>query len=111
MVNEVLTRRELSAHLYPAIEVLHAYAQHDIQTLVSSDIYLPALVSVHHASTIFGDIGLSVGGTANAFGDIGLSVDGTAKAFGDLCHGSPQVAEAVLSSLSALLNSTENVVP
>ena len=97
MVNEVLTRRELSAHLYPAIEVLHAYAQHDIQTLVSSDIYLPALVSVHHASTIFGDIG--------------LSVDGTAKAFGDLCHGSPQVAEAVLSSLSALLNSTENVVP
>jgi hypothetical protein len=111
MVNEALTRRERSAHLYPAIGVLYAYAQHDLQTLVSSDIYLPALVSVHHAATIFGDIGLSVGGTANAFGAIGLSVDGTAKAFGDLFHGSPQVVEAVLSSLSALLNSTENVVP
>jgi hypothetical protein len=97
MVNEVLTRRELSAHLYPAIEVLYAYAQHDLQTLVSSDIYLPALVSVHHASTIFGDIG--------------VSVDGTAKAFGDLSSGSPLVVEAVLSSLSALLNSTGNVVP
>jgi hypothetical protein len=97
MINEVLTRRGLSSHLYPAIEVLYAYAQHDLQTLVSSDIYLPALVSVHHASTIFGDIG--------------FSVDGTAKAFGDLSSGSPQVVEAVLSSLSALLNSTGNVVP
>jgi hypothetical protein len=97
MVNEVLTRRELSAHLYPAIEVLYAYAQHDLQTLVSSDIYLPALVSVHHASTIFGDIGLAVGGTA--------------KAFGDLCRGSPQVVESVVGSLAALLNSTGNIVP
>jgi hypothetical protein len=97
MVNEVLTRLELSAHLYPAIEVLHSYAQHDLQTLASSDIYLPALVSVHHASTIFGDIG--------------LSVEGTAKAFGDLCHGSPHVVEAIMSSLSALLNLTGNVVP
>jgi hypothetical protein len=97
MVNEVLTRRELSAHLYPAIAVLYAYAQHDLQTLVSSDIYLPALVSVHHASTIFGDIGLAVGGTA--------------KAFGDLCRGSPQVVESVMGSLAALFNSTGNVVP
>jgi hypothetical protein len=97
MVNEVLTRRELSAHLYPAIAVLYAYAQHDLQTLVSSDIYLPALVSVHHASTIFGDIGLAVGGTA--------------KAFGDLCRGSPQVVESVMGSLAALLNSTGNIVP
>ena len=97
MVNEVLTRREMSAHLYSAIEVLNAYAQHDLQTLSSSDIYLPALVSVHHASTIFGDIG--------------LSVDGTAKAFGDLSHGSSQVMESVMSSLAALLNSTRNVVP
>jgi hypothetical protein len=97
MVNEVLTRRELSAHLYPAIEILYAYAQHDLQTLVSSDIYLPALVSVHHASTIFGDIG--------------SSVDGTAKAFGDLCSGSPQVVESVMGSLAALLNSTGNIVP
>lgn len=97
MVNEVLTRREISTHLYPAMEVLHAYARHDLQTLSSSDIYLPALVSVHHASTIFGDIG--------------LSVDGTAKALGDLCHGSPQVMDSVMSSLAALLNSTGNVVP
>jgi len=97
LVNEVLTRREISAHLYPAIEVLYAYAQHDLQTLVSSDINLPALVSVHHASTVFGDIG--------------LSVDGTTKAFGDLCHGSPQVMESVMSSLAALLKSTGNVVP
>lgn len=97
MVNEVLTRRELSAHLYPAIEVLYAYAQHDLQTLVSSEIYLPALVSAHHASTVFGGIG--------------LSVDSTAKAFGDLCHGSPEVVEAVRNSLAALLDSTGNVVP
>jgi len=97
MVNEVLTHRELSAHLYPAIEVLHAYAQHDLQTLVSSDIYLPALVSVHHA--------------ANIFGDIGVPVDSSAKAFGDMCHGSPQVVDGVMSSLAALLNSTGNVVP
>ena len=96
MVNEVLTRRELSAHLYPAIEVLYAYAQHDLQTLVSSDIYLPALVSVHHASTIFGDIG--------------LVVNNIAKASGDLCSTSPQVVESVMDSLAALLNSTGNVV-
>jgi hypothetical protein len=97
MVNEVLSRRELSEHLYPAIEVLHAYAQHDVQTLALSDIYLPALVSVHHASTIFGDIG--------------LAVNGTAQAFGDLCSASPQVVESVMGSLAALLNSTGNVVP
>jgi hypothetical protein len=97
MVNEVLTRRKLSAHLYPAIEVLYAYAQHDLQTLVSSDIYLPALVSVHHASTIFGDLG--------------VSVDSTAKAFGKLCSDSLQVVDSVMASLAALLNSTGNVVP
>jgi hypothetical protein len=97
MVNEVLTRRELSEHLYPAVEVLYAYAQHDLQTLASSDIYLPALVSVRHASTIFGDIG--------------LAVNGAAQTFGDLCSASPQVVESVMGSLAALLNSTGNVVP
>lgn len=97
MVNEVLTRQELSHQLYPAIEVLHAYAQHDTQTLASSDIYLPALVTVHHAATIFASLG--------------LPLDSSVKAFGQLCEGSSEVVDAIMSSLAALLNSTATVVP
>jgi hypothetical protein len=96
MVNEVLSGRELSQHLYSAIEVLYAYAQHDIQTLAVSDIYLPALVSVHHASTIFAGIG--------------LSTDTSAKAFGTLVQDQPVVTDAIMSSLATMLNSTGTVV-
>ena len=96
MVNEVLARGDLSSHLYPAIEVLYAYAQHDIRTLASSDIYLPALVGVHHASTLFAGMG--------------LPVDSTVKSFGGLAHESPEVGAAIMSSLASLLNSTATVV-
>jgi hypothetical protein len=96
MVNDVLSGGQLSPSLYAAIEVLQAYAQHDVQALAQSDIYRPALVSAHHASKIFSHIG--------------LPAHEAPRQLSTLCEGLTVVTEAYTASLASLLDSTSTVV-
>ena len=96
MVSEVLNGGQAAPPLYTAIEVLHAYAHHDVQALAQSDIYRPALVSVHHAAQIFGQIG--------------TPAHGAARQLSALCEGLPVITDSVVASLASLLDSTSTVV-
>jgi hypothetical protein len=95
MVNEVLTTGQPSRELETAIDVLQQYAEHDLKTLAESDIYRPALISVHHASTLFARIGAT-------------SSEGAHK-LGNKCEGLPEVTEAIYASLAALLDSAQTI--